>query len=95
MQDLDAVRVIGGWSLPPARPWDHPDYVLARAVRAAVIGPEEALLISATRLDEVRLGTVADHLGVPVTTAASWRRHAEQRVAAAIHAGDLDWVATG
>ena len=26
-QDIDAVRVRGGWSLPPARPWDHPDYV--------------------------------------------------------------------
>jgi hypothetical protein len=94
-QDLDAVRVVGGWSLPPRRPWDHPDYVLARAVRAAVIGPEEALLISVTRLDDVGLQTVADHLQVSLTTAASWRRRAEHRIAAAIHAGDLDWVATG
>ena len=93
VQDLEAVRVDGGWSLPPARPWDHPDYVLARAVKAAVIGPEEALLISATRLDDVCLQAVADHLSVSVTTAASWRRTAEHRVAAAIHAGDLDWVA--
>ena len=94
-QEIDAVRVVGGWSLPPARPWDHPDYVLARAVAASVIGPEEALLISATRLDDVGLQVVADHLGVSATTAASWRRRAEHRIAAAIHAGDLDWVATG
>jgi hypothetical protein len=95
VQDLDTVRVAGGWSLPPARPWDHPDYVLARALTAAVIGPEEALLISATRLDDLPLRTVADHLGVSVTTAASWRRHAERRVGAAIHAGDLDCMAAG
>lgn len=92
--DMDAVRVMGGWSLPPARPWDHPDYVLARAVTAAVIGPEDALLISATRLDDLTLQAVADHLGVTVGTAAAWRRRAEHQLAAAIHAGDLDWVST-
>ena len=50
--------------------WDHPDYVLARAVRAAVIGPEECLLISATRLDDLGPQAVADHLRVPVTRRA-------------------------
>jgi hypothetical protein len=94
LQDLDTVRVAHSWSLPPTRPGDHPDYVLARAVTAAVIGPEEALLISATRLDDVHLQAVADHLCVSVTAASSWRRRAERRVAAAIHAGDLDALRT-
>jgi hypothetical protein len=92
VQDIDAVRVAGGWSLPPHRPWDHPDCVLARAVVAAVIGPEEALLISATRLDDIPLRVVADHLEVAVSTAAAWRRKAEHRISGAIQAGDLDWV---
>jgi hypothetical protein len=64
-------------------------------VTAAVIGPEEALLISATRLDDVPLRVVAAHLDVPLPTAATWRRRAEHRVRGAIHAGDLDWVTCG
>jgi hypothetical protein len=58
--DVDLVRVAGSWSLPPQHPWDHPDWVLSRAVAAAVIDPDECLLISATRLDRVDLQTIAD-----------------------------------
>jgi len=92
VEDTDAVHVEGAWSLPPAQPWDHPDWVLARAVAAAVIDPDDHLLISATRLDEVPLQQVADRLGVSVTVAAGWRRRAEARLAQVIRDGELAWV---
>jgi hypothetical protein len=91
-EETDAIRVHATWSLPPQQPWDHPDWVLTRAVAAAVIDPDECLLISATRLDHVPLAVVADKLGVGVTLAAAWRRKAEKRLAVAIRAGELDWV---
>src|SRR6266568_7263143 len=93
VEDTDAVHVPGAWSLPPAQPWDHPDWVLARAVAAAVIDPDDHLLISATRLEEVPLQQVADRLGVSLGVAAGWRRKAERRLAQAIAAGELAWVA--
>lgn len=91
-QESDAVRVPTTWSLPPQQPWDHPDWVLARAVAAAVIDPDEYLLIVTTRLDGGALTTAADKLGISVPLAAAWRRKAERRLAAAIRAGELDWV---
>jgi len=92
VEDTHAVHVEGAWSLPPAHPWDHPDWVLARAVAAAVIDPDDHLLISATRLDDLPLQRVADRLGVSLTVAAGWRRNAERRLAAALTAGELTWV---
>ncbi len=92
-EEVDTIRVRATWSLPPQHPWDHPDWVLARAVAAAVIGPEEHLLISATRLGQVPLQVVADELGVPVTQAGEWRYKAEQRLVEAVHSGELDWDA--
>lgn len=89
----ESVRVERAWSLPPQRPWDHPDWVLTRAVAAAVIGPEECLLISATRLDDVPLAAVAEHLQVSAGTAATWRRKGEQRLLEAIRAGALEGLA--
>jgi hypothetical protein len=88
----DTLRVDGAWSLPPHQPWDHPDWVLARAVAAAVITPDECMLIGATRLDETPLRAVADTLRVSVPLAAAWRRAAERRLAEAIADGELDWV---
>jgi hypothetical protein len=93
-QDNDTVRVFQAWGPPPRRPWDHPDWVLARALTAAVIAPEECLLISATRLDDVPIQQVADRLGISTQLAISWRRCGERRLVAAMHAGDLDWVHT-
>ncbi len=92
VRDNDVIRVQEAWG-PPPRPWGHPDWVLTRALTAAVIDPEECLLISATRLDDVPLTVVADRLGVTVDLAASWRRDGERRLVAAIRSGDLDWVA--
>jgi hypothetical protein len=91
-EEAEALRVEGAWSLPPHQPWDHPDWVLARAVAAAVITPEECLLISATRLDEAPLRSVADQLGLSVQLAGAWRRAAERRLAGAIAEGELEWV---
>jgi hypothetical protein len=91
-EGADAIRVQATWSLPPQQPWDHPDWVLTRAVAQAVIDPDEYLLIAGTRLDQLALATVADKLGLSVPLAAAWRRKAERRLAEAIRAGELDWV---
>jgi len=91
-EETDAIRVDAAWSLPPHQPWDHPDWVLTRAVSAAVIDPDECLLISATRLDEVPLQVVADKIGISVAVAAAWRRKAERRLAAAIADGEMSGV---
>jgi hypothetical protein len=74
------------------RPWDHLDLVLGRAVLAAVIGPEDSLLIGLTRLEDVPLHEVADHLGISTTTAATWRHRAEQHLKDAIEGGELQYV---
>jgi hypothetical protein len=79
-------------SFPPARPWDHPDLVLARAVAAGVIGPEEGTLIGATRLEDIPLQKVAEHLGLSTATATAWRYRAEHDLRDAIQAGELQWV---
>lgn len=91
-EETDTILVDGAWSLPPQQPFDHPDWVLARAVAAAVIDPEEYLLIGATRLEDVTLQVVADKLGVTVPVATAWRRKAELRLAKAIMDGELDPV---
>lgn len=91
VRDNDVIRVQEAWG-PPPRPWGHPDWVLTRALAAAVIDPEECLLISATRLDDVPLRVVAERLAISVELAAAWRRDGESRLVAAIRAGDLDWV---
>ncbi len=91
-EDTNIVHVEGAWSLPPHQPWDHPDWVLARAVAQAVIDPDEHLLISATRLDNVPLNVVADKIGISMPLAASWRRKAERRLAEAIRLGEMSGV---
>ena len=92
VDDGTVVRIDGAWSIPPQHPWDHPDWVLARAVSAAIIGPEESLLIGETRLGEIPLQVVADKLGVAVTVAATWRRKAEKRLVEAITEGHLSGI---
>lgn len=90
--DQTEILVDHAWSVPPQQPWDHPDLVLARALTAAVITPEESLLIGATRLDDANLGDVARWLGISVELAGAWRNKAEQRLRAAILDGELDHV---
>lgn len=78
--------------MPPPRPWDHPDWVLTRAVVAGVIGEEEWTLIARTRLEGCSVQSVASVLGVAPGLASSWRRRAELQVVAAIRSGELDCV---
>jgi hypothetical protein len=92
-EDTDAIRVDSAWSLPPQQPWDHPDWVLARAMAEAVIDPDEHLLIAATRLEDATLHEVASRLGISVLLARAWRRKAEKRLATAIAAGEVSGVA--
>jgi hypothetical protein len=94
-ETAEAFRTDLAWSRPPQEPWDHPDWVLARAVAAAVIDPDECLLIGATRLEDVTLVVVAEKLGVSAAVAAAWRRKAERRLATAIAEGELDWIGLG
>jgi transposase-like protein len=90
--DGEVVRVPQSWSAPPAHPWAHPDWVLARAVAAGVLDRTEARLIGATRLEDVTVKDAAAALDVTVSTALAWRRTAESRLASAIAEGDLDHV---
>ena len=90
-EEASAVHVDTAWSRTPSGPWDHPDWVLTRAVAAAVIDSEEHMLIGETRLDEIPLPVVAKKLGISPTLAASWRGKAERRLVAAIACGELDW----
>lgn len=88
----ETVHVQSTWSVPPRPSFDHPDWVLARAVAAGVISPEEWLLISRTRLEQDTVQTVAAELGVSTAVAAAWRRRAERAIAEAITGGELDRV---
>jgi hypothetical protein len=75
VDDVEVLHTSAAWSHEPRRPWDHPDWVLVRAVAAAVIDPDECTLIDATRLEEVPLREAAAGLGVSTAIAAAWRRN--------------------
>jgi hypothetical protein len=67
---------------------DHPDLVLARAVRARVISTDEAELIAVSRIEGVRLPELARRLGIS-HAAMRWRRcRAEARLVAYLERGD-------
>lgn len=68
-------------SSPPARPWGHPDLVLADAVAAGVITAYEAALIGATRLDRLPLRTIAGRDNTELEALYKRRRRAEHRLA--------------
>lgn len=91
--DGQVVHVDWVWSFAPPQPFDHPDFVLARAVRAAVIDIDEAMLIGETRLDDLPLAKAAADLGVSVQLAAAWRYKAERRLRQAIANGEIGGVA--
>jgi predicted DNA-binding protein (UPF0251 family) len=77
-----------GSVLPPA-PYGHPDFVLARAVRAAVISAAEADVIGVTRLEGVSVAEYADRTGVSPSLVYKRRKAAERRLVAALTAGEL------
>ncbi|MBN1174036.1 MAG: hypothetical protein JXA67_17820, partial [Micromonosporaceae bacterium] len=84
-----------GSTLPPP-PCGHPDLVLARAVRAGVITAEEAELIGTTRLEETTLTEYAERIGQARWNLYKRRSAAEERLVAAIRAGELSdlWAET-
>ena len=77
-----------GSVLPPS-PFGHPDFVIARAVRAGVITAREADLIGATRLEDVSLADYARRLGRTPAAVYQIRARAEARLVAALRAGKL------
>ncbi|MFD4559077.1 hypothetical protein ACFWP5_32950 [Streptomyces sp. NPDC058469] len=81
---LDAPTPIGRdfRSAPPRQPWGHPDLVLARAVRQAVLTRTEADLIGTTRLDETPITDWADHHEMSHDAAYKARQRAERRLVA-------------
>lgn len=87
MAALDAptpVSVSGFLSVAPRTPWGHPDLVLAKAVRAAVLSQVEADLIGSTRLEEVAISSWAEQHGSTVGAAYKARSRAESRLVAFI-----------
>ncbi|WP_231950388.1 hypothetical protein [Allokutzneria albata] len=70
-------------SREPARPWGHPDLVLARAVAEGVLTGEQAELIGATRLEpEYTLRQAAAARGVSYKAVHQVRRRAERKLVA-------------
>ncbi len=71
----------------PGRPWGHPDFVLAAAVREGILTAADAELIGRSRLEGVPLSVIARELGIGHTAACNRRARAEKKIAAAIRAG--------
>lgn len=87
MEALDAPVPVSGSgfrSVAPRSPVGHPDLVLARAVRAAVVSRGEAELIGATRLEEMPVSAWAERHGTTVGAAYKARSRAEARLVAFI-----------
>lgn len=76
-------------SVPPPRPWGHPDFVLADAVAKNVITAGQAELIARTRLEDLELEDAARDLGISYPAAKMRRLRAEWKVADAIFSGKV------
>jgi hypothetical protein len=79
----------------PARPYGHPDLVLAEAVEQGVIDATDAALIGDTRLGLMTLDRAATALGLATDTARKRRRRAEVLVLAWLGARPLPSFASG
>lgn len=77
-------------SAPPQIPSGHPDFVLARAVRAGVITAAEAEMIGVTRLEDVPIAVYAQRIGMSRWAAYKARGRAEDRLTAAITSDAID-----
>lgn len=77
-----------GSELPPPQ-YGHPDLLLAKAVRLAVITAAEAELIGLTRLEKLPIAKYAGQVGCTANAATVRRHRAEARLVAALRAGDL------
>lgn len=65
-------------SMPPPRPWRHPDLVLFDAVAKGVITAVDAELIGRTRLEDVTLVRAAAELGLGYEQAKKRRQRSEK-----------------
>ena len=72
--------------IEPHRPWGHPDFVLAEAVKAGVIGAADAELIGESRLGGRSVEELADALGEPYHTVRRRRLRAEGRL--------VEWISS-
>lgn len=77
-------------SAVPPRPFGHPDFVLADAVRQQVITAAEAGLIGVTRLENLPLLEAARQLGISYQAAKLRRWRAEARLVNAIQNSQLN-----
>ena len=73
----------------PAKPWGHPDFVLAAAIRRGVLTPAQAELIGRSRLERIPLARLAAELGVTRSALCHRRKAAEARLVRAICQGEL------
>lgn len=80
--DTPAPSGHGFHSAEPARPWGHPDLVLARAVAEGAITGGEAELIGATRLEGVALAEIVQSRGSTYKAVQMARSRAEHRLLA-------------
>lgn len=87
-------RAPGVEATAPPRPWGHPDFVLAAAVRAHILTRADAELIGSTRLEGIRLDHVVAELGISRRAVIVRRNRAEHRLLAAISEGTLTVPAT-
>jgi hypothetical protein len=76
-------------SRPPAPLFNHPDFVLARAVRLGVLSVVEAETIGATYLEKVSVAEYAERVGRTYWQVYRERGPAVRRLVAAIEAGVL------
>jgi len=90
--DLDGAAWSPFASRAPQPPWGHPDFVLVAAVGAGVLTLDEARLIGVTRLEHVPVKDYADWLGERPNTVVARRLRAENRLTAAITAGEMPRV---
>jgi hypothetical protein len=77
-----------GAACAPTLPYGHPDLVLARAVAAGVVCPEDAALVGETRLGGARPEEAARALGIGRAAAYKRRRRAEAALARWLAGGD-------
>ncbi|MGC5322783.1 hypothetical protein ACPXB5_29090 [Micromonospora arida] len=76
----------------PLQPWDHPEFVLARAVAIGVIDADDANIIAETRLEGASVQVAAARWGIAGQLASHWRDRAESRLVDAIRDGELAHV---
>ena len=74
------VTIPMGGSMPPPRPWGHPDFVLARYVLDGLLSQYEAELIACTRLEGLTFEQLERRWRLPRTTLADDRARAEARL---------------